>query len=135
MKKIISHPSLKSILEKYFYGYPSEDTSGLFIELFNKGISEEFVETAAVRSLRYAEVIQMITNYKSSKVYILAYGMFIFYDIRTAKELNESVIEILKQKESKYLGCTGDSNATLMTRSSNYSRTFLNKLNEFFILD
>ena len=135
MKKTISHPALKSILEKYFYGYPSEDTTGLFLELSAKGISEEFVETAAVRTLRYAEVIQMVTNYTSSKVELLTYGMFIFYDIRTARELNESVIEILKQKESKYLSSTSDTNATLMTRSSNYSRTLLTKLNEYFIID
>jgi hypothetical protein len=135
MKKTISHPSLKSILEKYFYGYPSEDTSELYNELSQREISEELVESSAVRVLRYAEVIQMVTNYTSSKVELLTYGMFIFYDIRTAKELNNAVIEILKQKESKSLGCISASKPTLVATSSHQSRNFLNKLNDFFITE
>lgn len=135
MKKTISHPSLKSILEKYFYGYPSEDTSELYNELSQREISEELVESSAVRVLRYAEVIQMVTNFTSSKVELLTYGMFIFYDIRTAKELNNAVIEILKQKESKSLGYISASKPTLVATSSHHSRNFLNKLNDFFITE
>jgi hypothetical protein len=135
MKKTISHPTLTSLLEKYFYGYLSEDTSELFTELSQREISEELIEAAAIGILRYAEVIQMITNYSSSKVELLSYGMFIFYDIRITRELNDSVIEILKQKESKYLLGNSTSKRTLLPGYTNYPRTFLTKLNEFFTID
>ena len=135
MKRNISHPALKAILEKYFYGYPSEDTSSLYSALSEKELSEEFIESAAIRTLRYAEVIQVLTNNTSSKSDILAYGMFTFYDIRTGKELNESVIDILKQKEIKYLSDLSDANATYRQVSSFQPRNFISKLNEFFLLD